>query len=67
MDQESMESFIKVLKENPGKQHYKIHLHDPLAKRTCNMTPSKGGINAQEVLPLFEKAPFSSFIEFDLR
>ena len=55
---------IKVLKENPGKQDYKLHLFDPLGKRSCNLTPVKGKINAQEVLPLLEKMPF---VEFDLR
>jgi DNA polymerase-3 subunit alpha len=64
MNKENMEAFIKVLKENPGKQNYKIHLFDPLGKKSCNMTPAKGGVNAQEVLPVFEKMPF---VEFDLR
>ena len=64
MSKESMEEFIKVIKENPGKQHYKLHLIDPLEKRSCNMTPVKGSINAHEVLPLLEKMPF---VEFDLR
>ena len=59
-----MEEFVKVVKQNPGKQNYKIHLFDPLSKKSCNMTPSKGGINAQETLPLFETMPF---VEFDLR
>ena len=59
-----MEDFIKVLKDNPGKQHYKLHLFDPLGKKSCNLTPVKGSINAQEVLPLLEKMPF---VEFDLR
>ena len=64
MNKENMDAFIKVLKENPGKQNYKIHLFDPLGKKSCNMTPAKGGVNAQEVLPVFEKMPF---VEFDLR
>ena len=64
MSKENMEEFIKVIKQNPGKQHYKIRLVDPLEKRSCNMTPVKGAINAQEVLPLLEKMPF---VEFDLR
>lgn len=64
MNKDSMEEFIKVLKENPGKQDYKLHLFDPLGKRSCNLTPVKGKINAQEVLPLLEKMPF---VEFDLR
>ncbi len=64
MDKESVDELVKVIKENPGKQNYKIHLHDPKAQRSCNMSPVKGGINAQEVLPLFEKMPF---VEFDLR
>ncbi len=63
MNKESMEEFIKVLKDNPGKQHYKLHLFDPLSKKSCNLTPVKGAINAQEVLPLLEKMPF---VEFDL-
>ena len=64
MDKESMGELIKVLKENPGKQHYKMHLFDPKDKKSCNLTPAKGAINAQEVLPLLEKMPF---VEFDLR
>ena len=64
LNKDSMEEFIKVLKENPGKQDYKLHLFDPLGKRSCNLTPVKGKINAQEVLPLLEKMPF---VEFDLR
>jgi DNA polymerase-3 subunit alpha len=64
MNKESMDEFIKVMKENPGKQHYKLHLFDPLGKKSCNLTPAKGAINAQEVLPLLEKMPF---VEFDLR
>ena len=64
MNKETMEEFIKVLKENAGKQHYKLHLFDPLGKKSCNLTPMKGSINAQEVLPLLEKMPF---VEFDLR
>ncbi len=64
MNKESMEDFIKVLKDNPGKQHYKLHLFDPLSKKSCNLTPVKGSINVQEVLPLLEKMPF---VEFDLR
>ena len=64
MNKETMEEFIKVMKENAGKQHYKLHLFDPLGKKSCNLTPIKGTINAQEVLPLLEKMPF---VEFDLR
>ena len=64
MNKESMEEFVKVMKDNPGKQHYKLHLYDPLGKKSCNMTPVKGTINAQEVLPQLEKMPF---VEFDLR
>ena len=64
MDKESMEDFLKVIQGNPGKQSYKIHLFDPIGKRSCNMTPGKGGVNAQDVLPLLEKMPF---VEFDLR
>ena len=64
MNKESMDEFIKVLKQNTGKQNYKLHLFDPLDKKSCNLTPMKGAINAQEVLPLLEKMPF---VEFDLR
>ena len=64
MSQAQMEEFIKTLKENQGKQNYKLHLFDPLSKKSCNMTPVKGAVNAQEVLPLLEKMPF---VEFDLR
>ena len=64
MDKEGMEEFLKTIKDNPGKQSYKIHLFDPIGKKSCNMTPAKGSINAQDVLPLLEKMPF---VEFDLR
>jgi len=64
MSQSLAEEFIKTIKENPGKQNYKLHLFDPLSKKSCNMTPVKGGINAQEILPIFETMPF---VEFDLR
>jgi DNA polymerase-3 subunit alpha len=64
MGKEGMEEFIKIMKQNPGKQNYKIHLFDPMSKKSCNMTPVKGAVNAQEVLPIFEKMPF---VEFDLR
>ena len=64
MDKEDTEKLVKTIKENPGKQSYKIHLFDSVGKKSCNMTPVKGSVNAQEVLPLFEKMPF---VEFDLR
>ena len=67
MGQAEMEEFVKLIKQNVGKQNYKIHLVDPLGKKSCNMTPVKGAINAQEVLPLLEKKPFVDFVEFDLR
>ncbi len=67
MSQDEMEEFVKLIKQNVGKQNYKIHLVDPLGKKSCNMTPVKGAINAQEVLPLLEKKPFVDFVEFDLR
>ncbi len=67
MGQAEMEEFVKLMKQNPGKQHYKIHLFDPIGKKSCNMTPANGTVNAQEVLPLLEKKPFSDFVEFDMR
>ena len=67
MGKAEMEEFIGLIKENTGKQNYKVHIFDPVGKKSCNLTPVKGGINAQEVLPLLEKAPFSNFVEFDLR
>ena len=67
MGKDEMEEFIKLVKANTGRQNYKIQLHDANAKKSCNMSPISGAINAQEVLPLLEKAPFSNFVEFDLR
>jgi hypothetical protein len=64
MSQTTTEQFIKTIKENPGKQNYKLQLYDPLGKKSCNMTPMKGGINAQDILPILETMPF---VEFDLR
>ena len=69
MQREDMEEFLNIIKENPGKQNYKLHIIDFVGKRSCNMTPLKGkknydSINAHEALPLLEKLPF---VEFDLR
>ena len=69
MSKNDMEEFLCVIKENPGKQDYKIHLKDTVGKKGCNMTPVKGKkthdtINAHVVLPLLEKMPF---VTFDLR
>ena len=69
MDKADMDEFMRVIKENPGKQDYKIHLKDTVGKKGCNMTPVKGKkthdtINAHVVLPLLEKMPF---VTFDLR
>ena len=64
MSQSDMDAFVKVIKENPGKQNYKVHVYNARTKKSCNMTPAHGGVNAQEVLPLLEKMPF---VEFDLR
>jgi DNA polymerase-3 subunit alpha len=65
MDKQDLDEFVKLIKQNPGKQNYRVHVFDP--KRSCNMTPAKGSIDAQEVLPLLEKEPFAHFVEFDLR
>ena len=65
MGKEDVEEFVKVIKDNPGKQNYRIHVFD--AKRSCNLSPAQGSIDAQEVLPLLEKEPFRRFVEFDLR
>ena len=64
MGKAGMDEFVGILKDNPGKQHYKLHLFDPMTNKSCNLSPVKGTINAQEVLPLLEKLPF---VEFDLR
>ena len=64
MDQPEMDLFVKTVKENAGKQNYKVHVFNSKTKKSCNMTPVRGSINAQTVLPLFEKMPF---VEFDLR
>ena len=64
MGKEEMDEFINVIKQNAGKQSYKIHLYDPNGKKSCNLSPISGAVNAQEVLPLLEKMPF---VNFDLR
>ena len=64
MDDKDMGDFIKTIKDNPGKQHYKIHVVDNKNQMSCNMSPIKGCVNANEVLKAFEKM---SFVEFDLR
>ncbi len=64
MNEFDMKEFVKTMKANPGKQNYKIHLYDPVNKKSCNLTPYRGTVNAQELLPLLEKM---SFVEFDLK
>ena len=64
MNESDMKEFVKTMKANPGKQNYKIHLYDPINKKSCNLTPYRGTVNAQELLPLLEKM---SFVEFDLK
>ena len=64
MDQSEMDLFVKTVKENEGKQNYKVHVFNAKTKKSCNMSPARGGINAHDILPLFEKMPF---VEFDLR
>ena len=64
MNESDMNEFVKTMKANPGKQNYKIHLYDPINKKSCNLTPYRGTVNAQELLPLLEKM---SFVEFDLK
>ena len=64
MNESDMNEFVKTMKTNPGKQNYKIHLYDPINKKSCNLTPYRGTVNAQELLPLLEKM---SFVEFDLK
>ncbi|MBQ3737982.1 MAG: DNA polymerase III subunit alpha [Bacteroidales bacterium] len=64
MNESDMKEFVKTMKANPGKQNYKIHLYDPINKKSCNLTPYRGAVNAQELLPLLEKM---SFVEFDLK
>ncbi len=64
MNESDMKEFVKTMKGNSGKQNYKIHLYDPINKKSCNLTPYRGTVNAQELLPLLEKM---SFVEFDLK
>ena len=64
MTKEDMAEFIKVVKENPGRQNYKIHVVDFKNNMACNMTPVSGAVNAGKLLPVLEKMPF---VEFDLR
>ena len=69
MQKEDMDEFVRVIKDNPGKQSYKVRLVDKVGNKACNMTPLKGKktfdtINAHEVLPLLEKMPF---VDFDLK
>lgn len=64
MTKEDMAEFIKVVKDNSGKQNYKVHVIDFKNNMACNMTPISGAVNAGKLLPLLEKMPF---VEFDLR
>ena len=64
MTQDDMVTFVKAVKDNPGKQNYRIHVFDVQNNIACNMTPISGAVNAGELLPILEKMPF---VEFDLR
>jgi DNA-directed DNA polymerase III (polc) len=61
MEEVDMDNFIRIIKDNPGKQSYVIHLYDAQKKVSCNMSPYSGGIMFKEVLPLLQKTSFASF------
>ena len=61
MNAEAIESFIKIIKEHPGKQSYGVHLYDSLTNMACNMTPFSGSINAHDVLPIVDGLQYADF------
>ena len=64
MSEENADEFIKVIKENPGKQSYRVHFLDSQSKMACKTQPYSGKVNAQAVLPVVEEWPF---VTFDLK
>ena len=61
MNEGSIDEFIRMVKEHPGKQSYSLHLFDSNMKLACNMSPYSGGVAAHEVLPMVEKLPYADF------
>ena len=63
LDKEKCEEFIKVIKDNKGKQSYTIHFVDRDNNLTCQMHPGKGRISAQNV---FELLKYKDYVTYDL-
>ncbi len=64
MTKENMDTFVNLIKDNPGRQQYHICIFDSITDMKCNLSPYSGGVNAHDLLPLMEKLPF---VEFDLK
>ncbi len=64
MTKENMETFVNLIKDNPGHQQYHIRICNSITNMKCNLSPYSGGVKAHELLPQLEKLPF---VEFDLR
>ena len=61
MNADTIDNFIKLVKEHPGKQSYSIHLFDSNMNLACNMTPFSGGVAAHEVLLIVDELPYADF------
>jgi DNA polymerase-3 subunit alpha len=64
MTETDMHELIAVLKENPGKQTFRMKLIDQKNKLACSLKPMQGKINAQQVLTLLEPM---DFVDFELK
>ena len=64
MNSDTIDDFIKIVKEHPGKQSFNVHLYDSNMNLSCNMTPFSGGVAAHEVLPIVDQLPYA---EVDLK
>ena len=63
LDKERSEEFIKVIKENKGKQSYTVYFLDRENNLTCQMYPEKGKISVQSV---FELLKDKDYVTYDL-
>ncbi|MGN0032338.1 MAG: DNA polymerase III subunit alpha [Candidatus Limimorpha sp.] len=64
LDSNNVNDFIKIIKENPGNQHYSILLVDKEQSMTCRTRPEKGKINAEAVFKILDER--IDFVSYDL-
>ena len=63
LDKARCKEFVKIIKENKGKQHYTVYFIDRENNLTCQMHPEKGKISAQNV---FELLKDKDYVTYDL-